>query len=204
MTTSIDNKQVAVLEKKIDPIIKQANAIVIKSDDDMKGAAELLSNLNKYNDNVVDEREKITKPLNEALKAARALFKPLETKLESGILAIRKAMTQYQTEKTRIADEEAKKIAARVGEGKGKLKIETAVSKMENIERPDQKVATDSGLVKFKAEKKFRVVDLVILAEKTGDKYILANETLIRAAMKAGTELPGVEYYTEQVPVNFR
>lgn len=204
MTTTLDNKQVAVLEKKIDPIIRQAEAVTIKSDDDMKGAVELLSNLNKYNDNVVEEREKITKPLNEALKAARSLFKPLETKLEGGIQAIRKAITAYQTEKTKLAEIEAKKIADRIGQGKGKLKVETAVSKMENIERPDQKVATDSGLVKFKAEKKFRVVDLVILAEKTGDKYILANETLIRAAMKAGTELPGVEYYTEQVPVNFR
>lgn len=194
------DKEVKVLEKEITPFVKKAEGLVISDAKGMKSATEILSQMNKYADQVKEKKESVTKPLNAALKAARALFAPLEDKLESGISEIRSAMSSYQTEQKRIAKEEEDKIAARVGEGKGKLKVETAVKKMSEIDKPEDSVSSDSGMVKFKTVKKFKVMDVTILPHE----YILADEVKIRKAMLAGIELPGVEYFTEEVPSNFR
>ena len=196
----IQDKEVKVLEKEITPFVKKAEGIVITDAKGMKSATEILSQMNKYADQVKERKETVTKPLNAALKAARALFAPLEDKLDDGISQIRKAMTNYQTEQRRIEKEEEDRIAARVGEGKGKLKVETAVKKMSEIDRADKNVAADSGSVKFKTVKKFEVMDVTLLPHE----YIVADEVKIRKAMLADIELPGVRYFTEEVPSNFR
>lgn len=193
-------KGLQVIEKEVSPAVKKAEALVIESDDDLKGATELLSNLNKGLDRATEEKEKVTKPLNEALKAERARWKPFETMCEAAIDIVRKKMTAYQTEKTRHAQEEAARIAERVGEGKGKLKAETAVRKMEEIEQPLLNVSSKAGMVDFIDVKCFEVEDIT----KLPIDYIVADEVKIRAAMKAGQELPGVKYWVEQRPRNFR
>lgn len=195
-----NTQEIAVLEKEIGPVVKAAVKVKIESAQHMINATQTLSVINKYADKVKEQKEKITKPLNLALKEAREMFRPLEDNLEDAISAIRGAMTTYQTEQKRIADAEAAKIANRVGEGKGKLKVDTAVQKMQEIDRPAEQVATEAGMVKFKTIQKFEVMDVTMLPHE----YVLPDEVKIRNAMKAGIELPGVRYYEEQVPVNFR
>lgn len=196
----MESKTLSTIQKEAKPIIAQIEKIHIESPKDMTEATALLSTVNKKLDAVKKEKEKITKPANEALKAARALFKPVEDQLGGAVLAIRKEMSRYQTESKKAADEEAAKIAARVGKGKGKYTPETAVAKMEEIETPETSVATEEGMVRFRTEKKFEVMDV----SKLPTEYILPNEVAIRAAMKTGVEIPGVRYYTEEVPINSR
>lgn len=188
------------IQKKVDPIVKKADDLEIKTPKHMEAATEMLSQLNKMGDNVEAEKMKVMRPLLDAQKAERGRWKPIETKLEEAIAIVRRKMTIYQTAAKKEADEEAARIAARVGEGKGKLKIETAIEKIADIKTPAASVATDAGMVKFRTDKKFEVMDITMLPTE----YLLANETKIREAMKAGTELPGVRYYTEEVPVNSR
>lgn len=199
MATKNDDK-LAVIEKEISPIVAKAQALTIKDEKSMTGGAELLSTLNLRLDKIVEEKEKITKPLNEALKVERARWKPFETVLDEAISLIRKKMGTYHTEQTRLANEEEARIVARVGEGKGHLKAETAVRQMEDIDRPAGAVAAASGMVKFKTVKVFEVMDLTMLPIE----YHLANEVAIRKAMNAGIELAGVKYSTEQRPDNYR
>lgn len=194
------SKEVAVLEKEINPAITKASKITIHTAEDMVKATEVLSNLNRYADTVTEKKESITKPLNAALKAARQMFVPLETKLEDAIGGVRKAMITYQTEAVRKQKEEEAKIAARIGEGKGKIKIETAVEKLQNIEKAPEKIATDAGQVKFKTVKKFEITDISALPRE----FMVPNEVEIRKAMLAGIEVTGVRYYEEQVPYNSR
>lgn len=191
---------IEVIRTKVRPVIDQADKIVIGSAEDMKGAVELLSTLNRWNDEVVEDREKITKPLNATLKEIRERYKPIEEVLKDRIAVLRRKITDYQTKATRIADEEANKIANRVKEGKGNLKMETAVKKMDAIEKPEEKVMTEVGAVKFQAMKKFEVVDVTLLPAH----LLLPNEVEIRRLMKTGVEVTGVRYYVEQVPINSR
>ncbi len=194
------NKDVEILEKEIVPVIRKAVKVEIKNVEDMKKASEMLSVVNKYADTVQDKRESITGPLNTALKAARAMFKPLEEQLDEAIENIRGAMTVYQTEELRKQREEETKIAARVGEGKGKIKIETAVRKMNEMDKVVGQVVVDSGMVKFKTSKKFRIIDKTLVPLD----YMVVDEVAVRKAMLAGLSVAGVEYYEEQVPMNYR
>jgi hypothetical protein len=191
---------IKTLEKKIVPFVNKYATIVIKDMKDMQNAATVLSRLNQYNDKLEEERLKVTTPLNEALKAARALFKPLETKLETSIAFIRMAMSTYQTEANRLAKVEEEKIAVRVAPGKGNLSFDTASRKIEAIDRPEGKVSTDEGSVQFITRKKFEVVDIALLPKE----YIVSNDVAIRKAMLEGKELPGVRYYEVQEPRNMR
>lgn len=191
------------MQQALKVIEKEANNIVIapiQTKKDMVAATELLSQANKYLKAVIEEKEKVTKPLNEALKAERARFKPLETKLEGMIAAIRANMSTYQTAEVARAREEAAKIAARIGEGKGKLKVETAVNKIENIETADESVSTDSGMVKFREDKVLKITD----EEKIPRKFLLVDEKAVLAALKNGEKVPGAEIEIKLVPVNYR
>lgn len=191
---------VKVIDKNISLILPAAQKLEIVDAETMKEAVSVLSTINQWNDRVVAYKESKTKPLNLALKIIRDETRPLETRLTEVIGQLRRKITTYQTEAKRVADEEAAKIAARVGEGKGKLKVETAVRQIDEVEKPDALVASDDGLVKFKTVKKFEVMDMTMLPIE----YHLADETAIRKQMAAGIELKGVRYYNEEVPVNFR
>lgn len=192
--------EVALIEKKVSPLVLKAEKFVINSPEAMREATAMLSEMNKYGDAIKKEKEKITKPLNEALKVERKRWAPLEDMWDRGIGALRKTMSAYQTAEKKRADDEAAAIVNRVGDGKGKLKTETAVRKLGEIEAPEESVSTDMGTVKFKTVRKFEVVDITLLPKE----YLLPNEVEIRAAMKAGVELPGVKYFDEEVPVNYR
>jgi hypothetical protein len=195
----ITTKELSPFIKKVSILESEVNSLEIRSNEDMKKATVLLSNLNKYGDKVMEMKEKLTKPINESLKAIREMFKPVEV-YKGMIETIRSRMSVWQTsEINRMRSEEAK-IAARVGEGKGKLRIETAVKKMDAIDKVEKEVATDQGLVQFREVKKFRVPDI----SKLAIEYHMVDEKKIQDTMKNGIELIGVEYYTEQIPVNYR
>ncbi|HEY9826375.1 MAG TPA: hypothetical protein V6D19_13080 [Stenomitos sp.] len=196
----MDTKQISVLEKKVHPVLSQVEKLSIKTLDDMKKATETLSILNTYKDEVVEKRETVTKPLNEALKNARALFKPLESKLEVAVTLIRNAMSEYQTAEVLRQRKEEAKIAARVGEGKGKLKFETAVRKSEEIERADAVVETETGKVTFIETKVLKIVDPKLIP----DKYWVIDEKAVHDALKAKTEVPGALLEIKMVPRNNR
>lgn len=194
------DKTITTVETKLVPLAKSASEVVVKDEESKDIAGDYLSRANKFLDSIVEYREKKTVPLNQALKVIRDETRPLETALKSLIDDLRFKLGRYQTaEMERVAREEAE-IAKRVKPGKGNLSIETGTKKMDEIAKPSAKVSSDAGSVKFRPERKFEVVDIT----KLSAEYLLPNETAIRKAMKEGTELPGVKYWTEQVPVNHR
>jgi phosphoribosylaminoimidazole carboxylase (NCAIR synthetase) len=192
--------EVAVIEKELSPAVAAAEKLAIKTPDDMAKATEMLSKLNKVSDALTAEKERVTKPLLEALKAERSRWKPAEVMYENAVAFIRRKMTEYQTAAKKKADAEALKIAERVGDGKGKLKIETAVRKIGEIDTPAKAVTTGAGMVKFKTVKKFEVLDKTIMPFE----FLVPDEVAIRKAMLAGHEIKGVRYYEEEVPLNYR
>lgn len=193
-------KDITVFEKEIDPIASEAEVLTIVTQEDMAGAVTLLSNLNRSLDKITEEKEKVTKPLNEALKAERGRWKPFETKLESAISTIRSKMSVYQTESARLAKIEEEKIAARIAPGKGNLSMETATKKIDEIERADKSVATDAGLVKFRTDKKLKITDALAIPRE----YLVVDEKAVFEALRKGATIPGAEIEEVQTPVNYR
>jgi len=183
------------LSKEESKALKFAEIKVIDSPEQMSEGVSILSVLNQTLDRLTKHKEERTKPINATLKLIRSDYKPYEDKLETAIAALRRLMINYQTEQKCLAKIEEDKII-----NDKRTKVETKIAKMEEVAKPEAKVVADEGMVKFKTVPCFEVEDV----SKLPKEYILPNETMIRDAMKGGKELPGVRYFTEERPVNFR
>lgn len=189
-----------VLKKQSAPIIERAQTLTVTCAEDMPGAAEVLSQLNQYMDRLTEEKEKVTKPLNEALKAERARWKPLEDMYNGAIATVRSAVSTYMTAEAKRVKEAEAKIAARVGDGKGKLQMDTAARKMDAIVKPEEKVVAQSGMLKFRTVQRLSIVDAAAIPRE----YLVPDEKAILAALKEGKEVKGCEIIEEQSAVNYR
>lgn len=210
MTTPIDEKSVTLIEKQVAPLEKRALTLVITTQEEQNSAGELLTEINRFNDQLEKMKKEATDPINKTLKVIRSWFKPGEEKREAAIEAIRKEMGRYQLEADKKAREEEAKIAARVGEGKGKLKPETAVRKMDDIARADQHIETagGAGSVKFRTDQKLKIVDSIKLVKfivKNGMYQMLdVDESAVLKALKQGMPMDGAELEEVRTVVNSR
>jgi len=196
----MNNKELAPLKKKIDVLASQASSIVIINDDDLRLAVEILSQVNHYADSVKEKKELLTKPLNLALKNARAMFSPLEDVYTEATESLRNKMAQYQTKKVEERKQAEIKIASRVKEGKGGLSVETAVKKIESLKIVDKEVSTNAGLVQFRESKVLKIVDINLIPRE----YLVVNESQLLKALKEGKNVEGATLETVQIPVNYR
>lgn len=202
-------KEIAII-KEVPALIKIATGIKIVGQIQMIQAVELLSTLNQKLDALEADRTKITKPIKDSIKEIESRYKPSEKMLEEAISTLRKMISTYQTEQKRIAEEETAKIAARVGEGKGKLKSETAIAKIDDLDHPEEMISTKTGSVKFRTDRKFELVSFDKLPNAIKAKIValaiekgLADQ-ILRVEMKAGKEYEGVKYWDEETPINSR
>lgn len=193
-------KKITVIEKKLSPIAEEAQTLPIENEASMRTATILLSKLNQFNDNIKEEKEKVTKPLNEALRAERNRWKPVETMYENAIFSLRSKMTKYQTLFVRRNSDKEQAIANRIGEGKGKLTLETASKKLSELPRIQKEISTEAGSITFKEIRKFKIIDF----SKIPRNYLILDDQLVREAMKSEEKIPGIEFYTEQIPYNKR
>lgn len=66
-------------EKEIALVVKNAQELQVHTFEQVMDAADVLFDVKRIGERITERKEEITKPLNEALKSARALFKPFET-----------------------------------------------------------------------------------------------------------------------------
>lgn len=190
--------EIKTIEQNLSPLSDRAGHLQITDDQTMKEAVSLLSQLNQINDRIALEREKVTKPLNEALKAERARWKPTELKNTIAIDLIRAEMTRYQTEAMKQKQLDEQKIANKVASGY--IKLDTAVNKLEQLPTVVKNVATDSGDVQFREKKQLKITDLSLIP----DEYWSIREDDILSNLKKGIVIPGAEIEIIQTPVNYR
>lgn len=170
--------------------------IAIKSTSDLSKATEILSKLNKLKDKILADKEKLTKPLNEALRNIRLKYKPAEEKLQNAIDQIRKEMSSYQNKV--LLEQEASKDKLKKDLANGKITPNEAILTLANTKDPNARLNTENGSIKFVAQKRIKSINIKLLPIE----YHLANEVLIRKDMLSGKTIKGVEYETIQVPVN--
>lgn len=198
--TLTTDKEVALIQTEVSPIVTKAKAIVVKDSKTMEQASQMLSELNKHADRVEEEKQKVLKPLNAARTAEINRWKPVLTILDTATDYLRGTISAYQTAEVKRVREEEAKIAGRVGEGSGKLKVETAVRKIEEIETPEERVSTEAGTVQFREDKVVKITD----ETKIPREYLVVNEKKLLETLKAGVAVPGAELDIRMTPVNFR
>lgn len=171
----------------------------ISDQNSLEAATKLLTELTVTLDNVTDDKEKLTKPLNESLKAIRAKYKPVEDSLNAAILKIRGAMTSYRQEAIRLQQKELNAIAGRVE--RGTLKVDTAIKKIEAVEVSilDSKKVDN---ITFKRYNMYKIINDKIIPRE----FLTVNDTAIKEYQKLNPKSPpaGVMFYEEERPVVFR
>jgi hypothetical protein len=191
--------QLELYTKEVDPVLSRGLAMSIATPEELTEATEILSQVNKAMDQVKSEKEKVLAPLREAANAEKARWEPLESRFKPVIDRLRGLMGAYQTMVLQKKREEDAKIAARVGDGKGKFKVETAIRKMgENA--PEEKIETAVGGLSFREKKQLKITD----ETKVPKQYWIIDEAAVFEALKAGEVIPGAEIEIVQIPVNKR
>lgn len=91
----MDEKAIAEYRAPAQSLVKQAEALVIKTHEQAMDAADFLLDVKTLGDKITARKEEITKPLNESLKSARSLFKPLEEHCAEAEKMVKEAVLSY-------------------------------------------------------------------------------------------------------------
>ncbi len=194
MNTEIETKELAVLKGQVSKLETRANEVAIETQEDYEGAVDIVAKLKDTGSIIKKRKESITKPLNEALKNARELFKPIEQQFTEAERIVKGKLLEYKQKADAKAREEEQKIANRVE--KGTMKVETAEKKIENVERVQQTTRGKVGEVQVRKIKKLRIVDKKLIPLE----YLEPDMGAIRRdAISNKITIPGVEVYEEEV-----
>lgn len=163
-------------------------------------ATETLSQLNKTLDAITADKELLTKPLNQSLKAIRDKYRPIETLISEHTATIKSNMISYATAQKALQAKQEAQITARVE--KGTLKPETAINKLEVISSLTSNTDTESGKVKFRTVHLYKLKDIT----KVTAQFLQLNDEAVKIYQKENPiKAPeGIEYYTEERPINYR
>lgn len=133
MSVQTMKEEYELVEKQVAPFIESIEGVKIENNDDYIKYGEVYNSVKAQEKLIKTSKEAITKPLNESLKAARALFKPLEDKLAVAKTSLAKSLNDFKREQDRIAAEKARKLQEKIEKGTIK-KPETIMKNMEKIE----------------------------------------------------------------------
>ena len=194
MMETIDQREVSIVKQQATKALTAATALIIKTDEDMVSATDMLSKIKQVGKMIKDRKEQITRPLTEALNSARDLFKPIELSHYNAEVMIKSKMLAYQDDQDKKREVEKMKLAERVE--KGTLKPETAIKRMEDIQEVQTNVKGKFGEVTTRTIKKVRIVD----ESKLPREYLVPNMPKINEdSLKQGVQIPGVEIFEERV-----
>jgi seryl-tRNA synthetase len=144
----------------------------------------LRAELKKQLKAVTDEKDKVARPLLDAISAERARFAPTITKYEEAIKKISDILSQYQTEQLKIQKQKEEKILS-----DGRLKTETVITRLAEVEQKDTKG--------FRKHQILKVTDIT----KIPQKYFHLDESQLLADLKAGETVPGAEIDVKMIAV---
>ena len=150
----------------------------------LEEAQALRTELKKQLKVVTDEKDKVARPLLDAISAERARFAPIIAKYEDAIKKISDLLSQYQTEQLRLQKEKEEKILS-----DGRLKTETVITRLSEIEQP-----TTRGFRKYQVLKVTNISTIPI-------EYFDLNESKLLADLKAGKIVNGAEIEVKMIAV---
>lgn len=186
------------VKRQVTTVANRANDLYVDSQESLEQATDILSQIKTAAKGVKSQKELITKPLNESLKAARDLFRPLEDDLSSAERIIKDKMLDYSNEIERKAAEEAAKLEKRVE--KGTMRVDTAMRKMDDIETVGTSVKGAKGSVQFRTVRTVKIVDPTKIPLKylSNEKVLAAISAAVRDDVLNGTKVDGVEVVEEK------
>jgi len=189
------NTQEAIDEAKVIVDDMASNSrIVVNSQPTFETAKEIMIKVKGVRKEVTEKKEAITKPLNEALKNTRALFKPIEDKLDLVEGWVKDQMLKYSQKliaEQRKREEEALKKIEEATENDVEINTEKLAK---SVERVAEKVEA----IKTRKVKRLNIVD----QEKIPRAYLVPDEAKIKQALLNGEKVAGCEIIEEEIAIN--
>jgi hypothetical protein len=179
-----EEKSLAIIKKDVDDV-ENINGLKVNSQPTLENAKQIRSFAKDIAKKVEAEEKKITKPLNEALKSTRDLFRPYKERIEKVVDYLDSQMLSYNK---KLKEEEvikAKELEDKIA--KGKISFEKASEKIVKIEEKQDNI-------NIRKIPKVRILD----KSKIPLEYMEPDEVEIKRAILAGNIIPGAEIYYEE------
>jgi hypothetical protein len=196
-----NTQEVELVKKQASKALEVVSELSILDKSGYEFAIQVGTRIKQVAKTVIERKEAITKPLNEALKSARALFKPAEDDLDNAESLLKQKMLAYR-EIERKAEEEAKKKAEEEIKKQQELLAKNEISSMEAAKN---EIIAMVNADKAKVEKTVKIDNWAKATEKFITEYVVVdkkqipvvfmepNMTMIKQAFKDGQPVPGVE-----------
>lgn len=186
---STDVKLPEEVRIKISTLERDAMELQVQDTESLNQAKELILAIKDLKKCVEDERIKIVKPLNEALRNINNMFKKFTEPLlkADGILS-EKILAFNRAEQERVAKEQ-EKLEKKLQREEQKLKKQGI-----DIALPRPQIESQVDISTRKVIK-WRVKDF----SKVPEEYKMLDEVKITKAVRAGLEIPGIEIYEEEI-----
>lgn len=195
------SKQITIkIEQRVKPIVLKAQSLTIKDEATLAQATELLSQTNVILDEVTEQRKADLEPYEVPAKEIKAQYDPTIKTLKQLVETLRINIGEFQTKMVNLRTEKELAITDRIGAGKGKLTLETAVKKLDQLDVPVEKVTTTTGSLTFRPKNTLKIVNPDLIPRE----YLLPDEARILKALEAGVEVAGCTIEIVQVPYNAR
>lgn len=194
----MNENSISVIEQKINPLIDRAHSLVISTQEDMETATTLLSQMNVVMDAVTKEKERVTRPLLDALEAERSRWRPIETAYKSEIVPLRERISTYQTAQTRLQEAEAARLASEIVAGN--VSLDDATTALSTLQKPSERIITPSGGMTFREKTVLKIIDEKVIPRA----YLVPDEAAIMIVLSAGKKVKGCGLEIIQVPINRR
>lgn len=161
---------------------------VVNSQPTFEKAKEMLAFIKTIRKSVDEKKDTVVKPLNEALKNFRNLFKPIETKLDTVEDFVKGEVFKYNqkllAEQKKREDEARAKIEAGAS-------IEEASKKVENINNKIDQIRT-------RKVAKLKITNESLIPRE----YLIPDTNKIVGDLKSGVPVAGCEIVYEEIMVN--
>lgn len=191
-------KELTPIKAQVTKSVNRANDVIIDSPESLAAATDILKAIKDAGKVVKARKEEITKPLNDALKSARDLFRPIEADLSTGERIIKDKMLDYSNEVEAKRAAAAAKLEDRVE--RGTMRTDTAMRKMDDLETVDSTVAGAKGSINFREVRTVKIVDpkAIPLKYLMNEKVLDAIRAAVRTDVLNGTKVEGVEIVIEK------
>lgn len=186
-TMTIDTKEVSIVKQQASKALTAATDLQITNQEELNAADEVLKKIKTVGKLIKEQKEAITKPLNESLRNIRDLFKPIEQSHDEAESLVKRKILDYNDAEEAKRKKEADKIAAKVESGR--MRPDTALTKMAAITEAPKTAHT------VRIVRKYRITNELLIPRQ----YLTVDLTAIRkAVITDGIVVPGVEVYEEK------
>lgn len=181
-----------IYKNKLSVIEANASALIIKTEEQIKSASDILFQIKTFRNKIDEEKQKFVEPAKVIIVEARKKYDPYLKQLDSVEVLIKDKMIKFASQEEKKMLKKLEDFSAKVVSGK--LDLANASEKISGLEAK-KSYSGDVGGVQVRENKTIVITNV----EKIPRKFMGPNLVMIRKAVLGGEIIPGVEIKIEKV-----